>query len=93
MLTKNSAIMVKFSKPATKEAIKSGSKYKGAFIPKVLGATKEFKHHIYVINPKTQAEKYLRTTEMILEYAGLYISKEMRIVALTGKITIAGELI
>ena len=75
--------MVKFSKQATKAAIdnKKGGR---AFIPRVLGATKELKDHIYVIS-KYQAEKYIRTTEKISEYAGLYISKEMRVVVLTGK--------
>ena len=76
--------MVKFSKPATKAAI-AGSKgnNKGAFIPQVLGATKELRHHIYLIG-RNQAEKYIRTTEKVSEYAGLHISKEMRIVVLHG---------
>ena len=80
--------MVKYSKLAIKAAIANSNKgNKRAFIPQVLGATKELKHHIYLVG-KDQAEKYIRTTEKISEYAGLHISKEMRIVVLQGKVTL-----
>jgi hypothetical protein len=78
-------------KQSVKAAIaNSKGNKKGAFERKVLGATKELGEHIYVVNTKNQAEKYLRTTEKIAQYAGLHVSKEMRILVLYGesKITI-----
>jgi hypothetical protein len=82
---------MKATKQSTKAAIaNSKGNKKGAFKRRVLGATRELGEHIYVVNTKNQAEKYLRTTEKIAQYAGLHVSKEMRILVLYGesKITI-----
>jgi hypothetical protein len=81
---------MKATKQATKAALaNSKGNKKGAFERRVLGATKELGEHIYVVNTRNQAEKYLRTTEKIAQYAGLHVSKEMRILVLHGESKIA----
>ena len=78
---------MKYGKQATTTAIaNSKGNKKGAFgRSRALGATRELGEHVYVLNKKVQAEKYIRTTEKIAQYAGLNIGKEMRYVVMYHK--------